>query len=78
MHLNISSNFCVIILETGHCPDFNVDEEFDDEITLCNVPEKPKEMEYNFAQLHIHIGRDENKRSEHCIDNKFNPMAVSI
>ncbi|XP_076105712.1 nacrein-like protein [Mytilus galloprovincialis] len=72
---NIDTRVLANIKNNGHCPDFNVDEEFDDEITLCNVPEKPKEMEYNFAQLHIHIGRDENKGSEHCIDNKFNPMA---
>ncbi|XP_063396066.1 nacrein-like protein [Mytilus trossulus] len=75
---NIDKRVPANIKNNGHCPDFNVDGEFDDEITLCNVPERPKDKEYNFAQLHIHIGRDINKGSEHCIDNNFKPMEAHM
>ncbi|CAC5417806.1 Nacrein-like protein [Mytilus coruscus] len=61
---NINTRVLATIKNNGHAPDFDVHEEFDDEITLCN--------------LHVHLGRDENKGSEHAINNIFKPMEAHM
>ncbi|XP_052072505.1 nacrein-like protein [Mytilus californianus] len=75
---NINTRVPATIKNNGHAPDFDVHEDFDEEITVCNVPGRPKEKEYNFAQLHVHLGRDENKGSEHAINNIFKPMEAHM
>ncbi|XP_076107577.1 nacrein-like protein [Mytilus galloprovincialis] len=75
---NLNTRVLANIKNNGHAPDFDVDGEFDDEITLCNVPRRPKDKKYNFVQLHVHLGRDENKGSEHAIDNTFKPMEAHM
>ncbi|CAC5417804.1 Nacrein-like protein [Mytilus coruscus] len=75
---NILKRVIATIRNNGHAPYFEVHEMFEDEITLCNVPERPRKKEYNFAQLHVHLGRDEKEGSEHSIDNKFKPMEAQM
>ncbi|XP_076107576.1 nacrein-like protein [Mytilus galloprovincialis] len=75
---NLNTRVLAYIKNNGHAPDFDVDEKPDDKITLCNVPGRPKDKEYNFAQLHVHLGREENKGSEHAIDNTFKPMEAHM
>jgi hypothetical protein len=62
----------------GHAPDFNVavDENNEENILLTNVPGRPSDKKYIFAQLHVHLGRKRGRGSEHAIDGKFTPMEV--
>lgn len=76
----LSKNYTFIFLVTGHAPEFNVVQTKNnkDRIILSNVPGRPKDKKYVFAQLHVHFGRDETQGSEHCIDNIFKPMEVKF
>nr|P86856.1 RecName: Full=Nacrein-like protein [Mytilus californianus] len=75
---NVHKRVIATIRNNGHAPYFEVHEKFDDEIVLRNVPERPRRKEYNFAQLHVQLGRDEKEGSEHSIDNKFKPMEAQM
>lgn len=79
-----------IFFLSGHAPDFDVfvNKNKQSNIILTNVPMR-RDRKYIFAQLHAHLGKDDNyndnynsdinnhKGSEHSIDDKFYPMEVS-
>ncbi|XP_062599317.1 nacrein-like protein isoform X2 [Saccostrea cucullata] len=65
------------IYNNGHAPHFEVNKEEQGKITLTNVPYRRK-RKYNFAQLHIHVGKTRRKGSEHSINNKFYPMEAHL
>jgi hypothetical protein len=48
----------------------------DENIFLINVPGRPSDKYYVFAQLHVHVGREDDKGSEHSINDRFYPMEV--
>ncbi|XP_063396065.1 nacrein-like protein [Mytilus trossulus] len=66
------------VRNNGHAPYFEVHDRYDDEITVRNVPERPSQKEYNFAQIHIQLGQDQTNGSEHSIDNVFKPMEAQV
>jgi carbonic anhydrase len=66
---------------TGHSPHFEVKEgdlSEDENILLTNVPGRPSSKSYVFAQLHVHVGREADKGSEHSINDRFYPMEVIL
>ncbi|CAG2228283.1 Nacrein-like protein [Mytilus edulis] len=77
---NLHKRVPATIKNNGHAPEFNVvpTQNNKDRIILCNVPGRPKDKKYAFAQLHVHFGRDETQGSEHCIDNIFKPMEAHL
>ncbi|CAG2224439.1 Nacrein-like protein [Mytilus edulis] len=77
---NLHKRVPATIKNNGHAPEFNVVQTKNnkDRIILSNVPGRPKDKKYVFAQLHVHFGRDETQGSEHCIDNIFKPMEAHL
>lgn len=65
----------------GHAPHFDVDKHNKD-ITLklenIDINGIRSKDTYIFKDLHIHLGKKENKGSEHSIDGKFYPMEVTF
>ncbi|XP_061194113.1 nacrein-like protein [Saccostrea echinata] len=65
------------IYNNGHSPHFDVNKKDQGKITLTHVAHRGKKT-YNFAQLHIHVGKERSKGSEHSINNKFYPMEAHM
>ncbi|XP_062592011.1 nacrein-like protein [Saccostrea cucullata] len=78
---NLNQRANAEIFNNGHSPHFdvNVDTSDDDNnIILTRVPGRPSYKRYIFAQLHVHLGHDEDKGSEHSINDRFYPMEAHM
>ncbi|XP_022293510.2 nacrein-like protein [Crassostrea virginica] len=89
--INLHKRVPAKISNNGHAPDFDVfvNKNKQSNIILTNVPMR-RDRKYIFAQLHAHLGKDDNyndnynsdinnhKGSEHSIDDKFYPMEAHM
>ncbi|XP_055998766.1 nacrein-like protein [Ostrea edulis] len=78
---NLYSRVPAETFNNGHSPHFEVKEDElseDDNIILTNVPGRPNYKSYVFAQLHMHVGREDDKGSEHSINDRFYPMEAHM
>lgn len=62
------------IRNNGHSPHFSTDARI---ISLTNVPLRGSDK-YIFEEIHFHIGKREEKGSEHSIDGDFYPMEAHM
>ena len=61
----------------GHAPHFTVrNAERNITLKLKHIPGRYPKDKYVFQDLHIHLGRDDSKGSEHAIDGRHYPMEV--
>lgn len=72
MHKHVLNPFTNFTFLIGHSPHFSTDARI---ISLTNVPLRGSD-EYIFEEIHFHIGKREEKGSEHSIDGDFYPMEV--
>lgn len=78
---NYKQHLFLLYFFVGHAPHFDVAEDNKD-ITLklknIIINKRWSKDTYIFHDLHIHLGKKENKGSEHSIDGKFYPMEVTF
>lgn len=72
MHKHVLNPFTNFTFLIGHSPHFVTDARI---ISLTNVPLRGSDK-YIFEEIHFHIGKREEKGSEHSIDGDFYPMEV--
>lgn len=65
----------VKLVHKGHAPHYHVEE--NSTVVLCNVPRQGEDL-YLFKDVHVHLGRSEERGSEHALDGAFFPMEAHL